>query len=186
MDFFVDGRLAAENITPPNEKTKASINERYNKGKIKSIWFGLNRTTGSTEVKYKDGLPQISANIITNTDYSGKGTLTADVKVDDIVLKTVETKPVSLIYSADGTKINGVSIKNERAAETDEKMLVAVYENVNGAEVLKGISMCADVEYGKNSLSLETPLSVSSGDTVKVFFWDMIKLLPKAFLETVK
>ena len=48
LDFFVDGRLVAENITPPNEKTKSSINERYNKGRFVSLKFKMRADVAST------------------------------------------------------------------------------------------------------------------------------------------
>lgn len=176
LSFFVNGELVAENITPPNEKTKSSIGERYNKGKIKSIIMGLNRTIGST----KQGTEE-------NKNSFESGELTADVKIDDLVLKTVETKPVSVVYNSDETAVSAVSIKSERVPAIGEKILVAVYETVDGTDVLKGVSMCENIGYGKNTLSLETPLSVEDGDKVKVFFWDMTSLIPKVNnLDTVK
>ncbi len=184
LSFFLDGELIANNITPPN--TSNTIGSRYNKGKITAIVLGLNRTTGSTYIEYKkdaEGNPTTTR--LEDTDYSGNGTLIADVKLDDLQLKTVTTEPLALIYSNDATKVSGVKIKNERVANANEKMMVAVYSN-DTIPVLKGVSECETITYGKTELSLKTPLSVSSGDKIKLFFWDMLNLLPKGYIEATK
>lgn len=171
LTAYVNGRKIFDEVQAPNDAA-----QRTNKGSLSSVLFQLNREQGSV-------LGDTSKVDEYTTD---ENTLIADVKLDNISLKSVETEPISVVYSNDGTKISGVKINNERVAENGEKMLVAVYETVDEANVLKGVSMCEDIVYGKNSLNLETPIAVENGDTVKVFFWNMTNLLPKALLETVK
>ena len=150
-----------------------------NNGTIKKISIGLNRTDGST-VQQKNGTAYI-----TDTVYLENNELITDVRLDNLELKYVTTEPLALIYSNDATKVSGVKIKNERVANANEKMMVAVYSN-DTIPVLKGVSECEAITYGKTELSLKTPLSVSSGDKIKLFFWDMLNLLPKGYIEATK
>jgi len=178
VSLFIDGECVAENIAPPNKSNV--IAERYNKGKIKSITMGLNRTIGSTIIKYKEG----TTTRIENVDYSGNGTPIADVKFDDLVLKSVVTKPEAVVYS--GNSITSVKIKSERMPKANEKMLVAVYSVQGESEILKSVSECEAVEYGSTALSLNNPLPVADGDVIKVFFWNMKNLQPIDFLKAEK
>lgn len=185
LTAYVNGRKLFDNI---EAVITSNVSGRHNNGTIKKISIGLNRTDGSKikqtqEITDSEGKTKVIE--ITNVDYSGNGTLIADVRLDNLELKYAATEPLALIYSNDATKVSGVKIKNERVAKANEKMMVAVYSN-DTVPVLKGVSECEAITYGKTELSLKTPLSVNQGDKIKIFFWDMQSLLPKGYLETTK
>lgn len=178
LTLYIDGRKALDNITPPNlPDISVSTTERWNNGTIKSIVIGPSRLNGS-----------LLGNDQKREEYTyDANTLIADIRLDDIELKTLHFNPTDVVYNQDGGKLEGVKVNANRLFVGREKMLAAVYTISEGKAVLKGVSECnAATSIAQTNLTLKKALDVSTGDIIKIFFWDMSSLKPIGLLQTSK
>lgn len=178
LTVYVDGRKVMDNIAPPNlPDISSATTERWNNGTIASIVFGLNRSQGSL----------LGDDTKRDEHTYDENTLIADVRLDDIELKALYFNITDAVCSEDGSKLESVKVNANRLFVGGEKILAAVYTDSEGKAVLKGVSECsAATSVAQTNLALKNSLDVSTGDIIKIFFWDMSSLKPIGFLQTSK
>ena len=122
-----------------------------------------------------------AATVIADGDTPADG-IYASFLLDDIVIK--QTSIVTGVTAAEG-KVSGVSAYFDKAPSTSPKFVAAVYDG----RALKDVAFAnAIATAGSQSVTLSKSLSVASGNTVKVYYWDMTKLIPciKMFETTIE
>ncbi|MBR2883646.1 MAG: hypothetical protein IKB93_02530, partial [Clostridia bacterium] len=122
-----------------------------------------------------------AATVIADGDTPADG-IYASFLLDDIVIK--QTSIVTGVTAAEG-KVSGVSAYFDKAPSTSPKFVAAVYDG----RALKDVAFAnAIATAGSQSVTLSKSLSVTSGNTVKVYYWDMTKLIPciKMFETTIE
>jgi len=95
--------------------------------------------------------------------------------IDDIVVKKA-SKGIEItgVEEKDG-KLTAITLNALWAPLENQKFIVAVY----GADNAKTLKDAKILTYNnKKTITLDTPIEVGSGDSVKVFYWDMETLAP--------
>jgi hypothetical protein len=170
---YIDGvKIADREHTPYNPAGSFY----YNCGDIAAVRFGISRTDGTTASDETTVSP------------------TADFHLDDIILTMQEQE--EKLYTAEitglvwnGNSISGVNVFCEKIPDANEKILVAVYDNMDTVDVLTGVAICPlNAASGNFVVPVDDILpAVQAGNKVKVFLWDMQTLAPQArYYETVK
>lgn len=128
-----------------------------NNGTINSIQFQISNAYNATQ--------------ISSTGTAEDGVFAAFL-LDDIVIK--QTSIVTGVTAAEGN-LSTISAYFDKAPSTAPKFVAAVYDG----RALKDVAFAnATAMVGTQSATLSKQLSVESGNTVKVYYWDMTNLIP--------
>lgn len=182
MSVYIDNRRVADYLK--SVSTSIDSSGCYNNSTISKVRLEHNRTDGST-----DTLSTVSGSKADTAFYTDNR-LISNIMLDNIELKTLTAEEADYIITPTGVKyadgkLSGVSVSSERLQDSDEKMLAAVYSDSNGSLLLKGVAECASVSsLTQTEAALKNSLDVAVGDKVKIFFWNMSKLIPQSYFET--
>lgn len=132
---------------------------------------GANYTNDGTITSFQFQIPSDTRAHVLGDAVASDG-IYASFLLDDIVIK--QTSIVTGVTAAEG-KLSTISAYFDKAPSTAPKFVAAVYDG----RALKDVAFAnATAMVGTQSATLSKQLSVESGNTVKVYYWDMTNLIP--------